>query len=85
LILWQICLSVFLDFYDFMMLTPGNQYVRRVAMLRPFVMVFEEERLLLSPVRARRGHQDLECPEFILGLSVPQPPAQNVRYLALYT
>jgi hypothetical protein len=56
LILWQIALGVFLDFHDFLMRTPGDQNVRRLAMLCPFMMVFEEERLLLPPVRTCRGH-----------------------------
>ncbi len=61
LILWRFSVAVFFDFDDFLMVAPGNQNIRRVAMPSPFVMVFEAKRLFLPRIRTTGGNQDLIC------------------------
>jgi hypothetical protein len=83
-VLRGIGLGVLFDFYNLLVGTPGNHYVRSVPVLGPVKMILKGERLLLPGVRARCGNQDLECFEFILGLSVPRPATSDVRYFGLH-
>ena len=69
-ILGQGGLLIVLDLHDLPACAPDHENVRRIPMLRPFVMVFESEWLLLPRVGMRCGHQDLKRLEFILGFRV---------------
>ena len=70
LILRQFSFGVLLDLHDFLMRAPDHENIRRVSVLRTFMVVFEDEWLLLPCVSTCRGQQNLERSEFVLGFGV---------------
>lgn len=85
LILWQLGIAVLFYFYDFLMRSPIDENVWSVAMLRSFIVVAENEGLLLPCAKVHSGEQNLECPEFVLRFSMPRAPAEDVSDFGLYT
>ena len=53
------------------MRAPNHQQIGCVAVLLPFVVVFQNERLLLPSVGMRCGQYDPERAEFVERLRVP--------------
>ena len=84
-ILGQGGLLIFLDLHNFLSCAPDHQNVRRIAVLRPFMVVFESEWLLLPRVGMRCGQQDLKCFEFVLGFRVARAAVYDIRDFALHT
>src|SRR5437667_4402996 len=77
LVLWQISLGVFLDFHNVSMRAPSHQQIGCVAVSFPFVVVFQNEGLLLPNVGMRCGQQDPERAKFVERLRMPGAPAKK--------